>query len=146
MLAVNPRRWLAWTALATALAIAGCEDERTPARFSVFSGKVLSYHAETGEMTVRGARRRDRDGQEHTIHCLITRDSEIYINDMLCSIDDIQLGDAVEMIGREDASADPMSFLVSYAYIEHPTTPAPPPDLTPASAPATQESPDDSRG
>lgn len=129
-----------------AVAIGGCDDERSPERFSVFSGKVLAYHADTGEITVRGVRRRDREGDDQTIHCLITRDSEIYINDMLCSIDDIQLGDAIELIGREDPAAEPKSFLVSYAYVEHPTPPAPPPDLTPASAPATQDSPDDSRG
>jgi hypothetical protein len=121
--------------------VAGCEDQPPPNRYSVIAGTVVACHTDTGELSVRGARRTAEGPSEETIHCLITRDSEIYVNDKFSSIGEIQLGDAVELVGRRHPNPQLERFVVSFAYFDHPL-PAPPQlELTPANAPATQDTP-----
>jgi hypothetical protein len=124
---------------------AGCEDQlTTPNRYSVLAGKVLSCHANTGELTVRVSRRSAQGPTEETIYCVVTRDSEIYINDKFSSIEEIQLGDAVELVGYDDPNPRLQRFVVSFAYFDHPLPAPPPPELVPASAPTTQNANEES--
>lgn len=119
--------------------VAGCEEPPPPTHYTVFSGKVVAYHTDTGELRVRATRRTSQGPFEQTIYCLITRDAEIYVNDKVSSIGEIQLGDAVELVGRHDPDPQAERFVVSFAYFDHPLPPPPRPDLTPAPAPATEE-------
>ena len=116
---------------------AGCDEPRPRARYTVLSGKVVACHTDTGELSVRVSRRRAEGPSEETIYCLITRDAEIYVNDKVSSIDEIQLGDAVELVGRRDPDPRVERFVVSFAYFDHPVPSPSPPDLIPA--PATQD-------
>jgi hypothetical protein len=125
--------------LLAAVCASGCDRPRPRAHYSVLSGKVIACHTDTGELSVRVSRRRPEGPSEETVYCLITRDAEIYINDKVSSIHEIQLGDAVELIGRRDPDSQIERFVVSFAYFDHPLPPPPPPDLTPAAAPATDD-------
>lgn len=125
--------------LLATLCAAGCDKPLPRARFTVLSGKVLACHTDTGELSVRVSRRRPEGPTEETIYCLITRDAEIYVNDKVSSIEEIQLGDAVELVGRRDPDPQTERFVVSFAYFDHPLPPPPRPDLTPAPTPATEE-------
>ena len=118
---------------------AGCDKPRPRARYTVLSGKVVACHTDTGELSVRVSRRRPEGPTEETIYCLITRDAEIYVNDKVSSIDEIQLGDAVELVGRRDADPQLERFVVSFAYFDRPLPPPPRPDLTPPPVPDTED-------
>jgi len=120
----------------------GCDKPPPRAHYNVLSGKVTACHTDTGELTVRAARRTPEGPIEETVYCLLTRDAEIYVNDKVSSIEEIQLGDAVELVGRRDPDPRVERFIVSFAYLDHPLPPPSPPDLTPAPAPATQDAPD----
>ena len=122
--------------------VVGCEEPPPPTHsthYTVLSGKVVAYHTDTGELRVRATRRTQQGPVEETVYCLITRDAEIYVNDQVSSIGEIQLGDAVELVGRRDPDPQTERFVVSFAYFDHPLPPPPPPDLTPTPAPATEE-------
>jgi hypothetical protein len=121
----------------------GCDEPPPPTHYTVFSGEVVACHIDTGELSVRATRRTPQGPLEETIYCLITRDAEIYVNDKVSSIGEIQLGDAVELIGRRDPDPQTERFVVSFAYFDHPLPPPPRPDLTPAPAPATEEAQDE---
>jgi hypothetical protein len=124
--------------LAAVAGVAGCEDRPAPHRYGVLAGNVVTCRTDTGELAVRGSRRGAGAPDEQTFHCLITSDSEIYMNDKLSSIEDIQLGDAVELVGWWDQTPQLERFVVSFAYFDHPLPPPPRPEFPPASAPATE--------
>jgi hypothetical protein len=131
--------------LLAALCAAGCDKPLPHARYTVLSGRVVACHTDTGELSVRVSRRRPEGPTEETIYCLITRDAEIYVNDKVSSIAEIQLGDAVELVGRRDPDPQTERFVVSFAYFDHPLPPAPPPDLVAAPTPdraGTQDQPE----
>lgn len=121
-------------------AVGGCEERRVPARYSVLVGRVIACQPATGELTVRVSRRTPSGPVEETLYCLVTRDSEIYVNDKLSSLGEIQIGDAVELIGRRESGATPRRFVIAMAYFERPLPPLPPPPPL-ASAPASAPTP-----
>ncbi len=61
------------------------------------------------------------------------------MDDKLSSIEEIQLGDAVELVGWWDRSSQLERFVVSFAYFDHPMPAPPRPEFAPASAPATED-------
>jgi hypothetical protein len=124
--------------MVAAVCIAGCEPPITPHQYSVVSGKVVTCRTDTGELSVRGTRRTADGPVDETIYCLITRDTEIYVNDKFSSISEIKIGDAVELIGHRDPDPQLERFVVSFAYFDHPLPPPPRPELVPASAPAAE--------
>ena len=72
--------------LVIAVCLAGCEPPRTLQHYSVLAGKVVACRTDTGELSVRGTRRAAAGPIEETTYCLITRDSEVYMNDRFSSI------------------------------------------------------------
>ncbi|MFQ5806876.1 MAG: hypothetical protein ACE5I3_10540 [Phycisphaerae bacterium] len=136
------RLFVSTTLLIGVVCAAGCEDRSPPDRYSVLAGKVVACRTDTGELSVRGLRRTAEGPTEETIHCLITRGSEIYVNDKFSSIGEIQLGDAVELVGRRDSDPRLEHFVVSFAYFDRPLPAPPRPELKPASTPATTDATD----
>ena len=143
MLSCTPRRFAFAIVLPAALTCAaGCQPQRPPNHYGVLAGKVIACHADTGELTVQGSRRTPEGPAEETVYCLITRDSEIYVNDRFASLAEIQIGDTVELVGRRDPNPQVERFVVSFAYFDHPLPEPPRPELIPASAPTTQKTQD----
>ena len=131
------------------LTLGACDEPRAPHKYVVLSGIVAACHPQTGELTVRLSESSSRRTKDDRLECVVTSDSEVYINDMFSSIERIQIGDQVELIGYRDVSRPIESFVVSFAYCDHsaPTPGVPPllqppdpPQSQPASAPAAPES------
>jgi hypothetical protein len=123
------------------LCAAGCEPRPEPHHYTVLAGKVVACHTDTGELSIRASRRTVNGPAEQIVYCLVTRDSEIYVNDKFSSIEEIQLGDAVELVGRRDPAPQLERFVVSFAYFDHPLPPPPRPELTPAPEPPAPDTP-----
>jgi hypothetical protein len=135
----HKRPFVRTAVLAAVACLTGCKEQPPANRYNVLAGNVVGCHTDTGELSVRGARRTTAGPAEDTFHCLITRDSEICINDRLSSIEEIQLGDAVELVGWWERSPEQKRFVVSFAYFDHPLPAPSPPELAPASAPAAKD-------
>jgi hypothetical protein len=133
--------WARTALVAAAACVAGCEDRPSPSHYSVLAGNVVACRTDTGELRVHASRRTAEGPREETFHCLLTRDSEVYIDDRLSSIEEIQLGDAVELVGRWERGPQLERFAVSFAYFDHPLPVPPRPEFAPASAPATEDRP-----
>ena len=123
---------IAGTLLLVGIGLTGCDDRTRPlARYSVLAGHVAACHPDTGELTIRGPRRSSTGPAEAVTYCLVTRDTEIYINDRFSSIEEIQIGDAVELIGRPDSDPQLERFVISFAYLDQPLPSPPTPELAP---------------
>ena len=103
------------------------------------AGKVVACHAESGELSVQVSPRTGEDTAEQTVYCLVTDDAEIYVNDRFSSIEEIQLGDMIELIGYHDPDPQLDRFVVSFAYLDHPLPAPPRPNLAPTSGPASRD-------
>lgn len=112
------RRWasvLRSAGAALALLPAGCERAATPPRYEVFNGSVVSRQTDTGALTV--ARPAARSAEPREVACIVTSDSEIYVNDRLSTIGEIRRGDAVEIFGYRDPNPRLAGFVVTVAYV-----------------------------
>ncbi len=134
------RRLAALAGLAAGVLLVGCSERQPLPHYTLLSGRVVARHVDTGELVVKGARPKDPPGTQKTFNCLVTPGSEIYINDKLCSLEDIQLGDEVELIGWKDRESQPPRFVISVVYLDHALPPPPRPELAagPASRAASQ--------
>ena len=128
----RPRRaiWLTGAVLCALCGGLGCDERPRPTvRYSVLAGHVAGCYPDTGELTIRGPRRTTSGPTNAVTYCLITRDTEIYINDRLSAIEDIQIGDAIELIGRPDPDPQLERFVVAFAYLDQPLPEPPLPEL-----------------
>lgn len=125
--------WLAGVLFAAVAFLGGCQPPPAKHVYSALAGEVLSCHPRTGELTVRatGATRRGDD----TVYCVLTQDSEIYINDRFSTIDSIAIGDTLELVGYRDARPPLERFVVTFAYLTRPEPMAPAPLQSQAAKP-----------
>ncbi|RMF70774.1 MAG: hypothetical protein D6744_18940 [Planctomycetota bacterium] len=126
------------SAVPALLTVGACDRPRPPHKYVALSGTVAACHPQTGELTVRLTDPSSRRARDDQLECVVTSDSEIYINDMFSTLDRVQIGDRIELVGYRDASRPIESFVVSFAYCEHTApTPAVPPLLQPPASPAS---------
>lgn len=86
--------------VALAALAGGCGDSRGAARYAVMSGTVVSALAETGEFNVEPDPAARLDDDPAMVACVLTTDSEVYVNARLVDVEEITLGDRVEIIGQ----------------------------------------------
>ncbi len=126
--------------LALLLAAGACREDEPPRHFSVFSGTVQSVQVDAGGLTVRLTNAPgSTDAPANDLSCVVTRDSEIYVNDRCAGLAEIAPGDEVELIGHSDLNPRLERFMVSFAYVDHPLPPAPIPELMPETRPAAED-------
>lgn len=127
------RSWAAIGALAALLPL-GCDRSRPPHEYSVIVGSVESLSTANGDLTVRFARGTGEQADGEIVHCQVTRDSEVYIDDRFSALDEIRVGDAIEVVGYRDANPRIDPFVVTFAYVDRtlPAPPEPPFPLAPA--------------
>lgn len=131
-----PSRALALGVLLAAL-IAGCEQSTRPSHFTTLFGRVKTCNSETGELAISTIRRTGQGETPETEYCLITKDSEIYVNERFAAIGLILVGDEVSVFGYRDQTPTLARFIITAAYFERPLPPAPDPLSTqPSSASA----------
>lgn len=111
--------------------LGGCGRQASSQRYETLAGQVLSIQPETGELEARVMNPSTAESGQ-TIHCVVTRDTEIYVNDRASSIRDVAVGDRVELIGYRASDPRVASFIVSFAFVDHPLTWPPVPELGPA--------------
>jgi hypothetical protein len=132
------RNTLAWLTAALT-AFTGCGRQSSSPRYETLVGQVLSIQAETGELTARVMTPSMAESAP-TLHCVVTRDTEIYVNDRAASIRDVSVGDRIELVGYRAPDPRVASFVVSFAFVDHPLTWPPPPELEPAAGPTAGSS------
>ena len=124
-------------ALSVPVCLFSCDEPPPVPHYAVLAGQVVACHTDTGELSIKTTRRGLDEPAEDTVYCLITRDAEIYVNDKFSTIDEIQLGDDVELIGRRDPDPQSDRFVINFAYFDHPLPDPPQPEFSPAPTPDT---------
>lgn len=104
----------------------GCARQTGAQPVDALSGAVVETRPGTGELSVRV---RSPRGGERTVRCMVTNDSEIYINDMLSTLDDVEAGDPIRLLGQRDAGATSPAIVVTYARIAREHAPPAPPEF-----------------
>lgn len=127
--------------LALVLCAAGCREPGGSTHYEVFGGTVETLRADTFDLTIRPGDEWAGRVPGPAVSCLLTKNTEIYINDRFSRFDAIAIGDGVELIGYfEDAAAGGQRYVVSFAYITRNEPLPPAPDLSlPAPQPETQQ-------
>lgn len=105
---------------------AGCNRDQVSPRYETLTGVVTLWSADAGELTVR-VNAPSASPSERT--CIVTKDSEVYVNDRLAGPDSIAVGDAVSVIGYRNAAARDDRVVVSTARLERPLPPPSRPDF-----------------
>jgi hypothetical protein len=90
----------------------GCSRQEPQSDYNAFTGTVRALDPDAGEVFVRTNRapagwRTDRD-----IPCVVTKDSEIYINDRFSEFQDIRYGDTAKLVGYRDKDHFVVTFLI----------------------------------
>lgn len=113
--------------------LSGCAGEQTHEEYQAFGAVVRALDLESGEIFVRAERpvegwRADRD-----IPCVVTKDSELYVNDRFSQLHELRVGDRLELVGYRDKD----HLVAVLIHAAQPEPPPPPPDmlLAPASQP-----------
>ena len=122
-------------ALGAAWTLSGREKQLPANRFDALSGTVQSLHADMGQLTVRASALRPDAETDPYVHCLLSGDAEVYINDKFSSIGAIEVGDTAELIGYRDPNRVER-FLVCLVHITRGEPLPPAPDLSVAGAPS----------
>lgn len=135
------------TCIVTLTLPVGCRREEPAQVYVAFSGTVRAIDSETGELFVRGDARATGKPSDRSMPCVVTKDSEIYVNDRFASFGELQIGDAIEVVGFRDAER----LVICFAEIKRaqPVPPDPlasglldPPASSPADRPREQSSPE----
>lgn len=95
----------------------------------MLAGRVVLCKPDTGEIVVSVTVGVTGENRARELPCQVTRDSELYINDRLVTIEELQTGDAVELIGYHDANASIARFVISTASIGRDVRWPDPPDF-----------------
>lgn len=108
------RRFGAWSVL-FGLCGAGCERDAASPRYEAVSGVVAAWSADAGELTIRTE---NESGGRFDRVCIVTKDTEVYVNDRLAGPDAIAAGDSVSVMGYQNAAARDDRLVVSTARLE----------------------------
>ncbi|MBP9025441.1 MAG: hypothetical protein KBH81_04745 [Phycisphaerae bacterium] len=109
-------RWLALLAGCSTLSLAGCSRHEPSPPYQALSGVVRAIDCETGELLIRAERPPDRN-----LVCVVTKDSELYVNDRFSDLREVRIDDALDAIAYRDRDR----FVLSLVNIRR-SEPAPP--------------------
>lgn len=122
-----------WVSLASLLlGLAGCQRAQDNDRYAVLGGRVASLQPTSGELILFPF---DAASPGDTLYCVITQDSEIYINDRFSAIEEINIGDAVDLVGYRDTTPPLERFVVATVYVRQARSPASVPAESPLANP-----------
>lgn len=97
----------------------GCDRPAPMHRYLVLAGVVSATAPDTGELAVLVAKKSSNGTRDEPIDCVVTKDSEVYIDGRFAQAGEIELGDVVTLVGYYDANPRTSRFVVSYAYFQH---------------------------
>ena len=127
----------------TAIVVAapGCDRDSRGQQYETETGVVTQRYTNTGEIAVSSDR--PRNAERPFISCIITRDSEIYVDDRLSSIEDVRIGDRITMVGYREQEAGLEHFIISYGRIRRSSPSSVPPEFMRAALSAEDSKRDD---
>jgi hypothetical protein len=115
---------------------AGCSRKSPQSEYQAFGGTVRAIDVASGELFVRADERVRGWRPNRDVPCVVTKDTEVYLNDRFVQLADVWVGDQVELVGYRDADHLVLSLLTVTRSQPKPPPPALPPQATqPASAP-----------
>ncbi len=101
---------LGWVFALPGLLLTACSRHDAASHFKAIEGVVVSRSA-AGDLSIRLL---DQDDDEpETQRCVLTNDSEIYVDGKFCPVEEIRTGDPIELLGYRDQDR----FAVSLANI-----------------------------
>ncbi len=115
----------------------GCGRDSRGQKYETESGVVTQRNTSTGEIAVSS------DAERPAISCIITRDSEIYVDDQLSSIEDVRIGDRIAVVGYREREPGLEHFIISYGRIQRPSPPSVPPEFIRAALSAQENKRDE---
>ena len=107
--------------------LVACSRQDPPSPYQVFSGTVKALDIETGELFIRPERAPHPWRFDRNIPCVVTKDSEIYMNDCFSGLGEIEVGDLIESIGYRDHDR----FILSLVSVTRNQSEPPLPELSP---------------
>lgn len=119
--------------------LAGCSKQDQQSSYEVFVGTVKALDVETGEMFVRAGQPRPGQQTVRNVPCVVTKDSEIYINDAFSGIERLLVGDTIELVGCRDEDR----FVISFANVVRSRPEPPLPAFAPPATQPTEKTPEE---
>lgn len=122
----NRKYRVLWAAITLLGGLTACDDPRSVQHYEVVQGMVVAVHADTGEVSVeipQGPVPR-AETRSRVLSCIVTRDTELYLNDMFASIDAVEPGDRIQVIGSRDPDPQLDRLAVHTAYVLRAVPPA----------------------
>lgn len=101
--------------VAVALAAAGCAPHGSSSTYEAMLGVVVQ-RSDVGEITV--VIPGDQQQADRALICTVTKDTEIYVDDRFSSVEDVRVGDAIELFGYRDPNPRLERFVVSFASVD----------------------------
>jgi hypothetical protein len=103
----------------------GCSRQEPSPPYQVLSGVVRAIDVETGELLIRAEKTPAPWHPDRNVPCIVTKDSELYINDRFSELRNVRLYDTLEAIGYRDR--DRFVFVLSLVNItrQEPEPPLP---------------------
>jgi hypothetical protein len=106
-----------------ALLLCGCDRAVPRHHYTLIAGTISAIHDDTGQITLRPTSESGAPPASQSIDCVITKDSEIYVNDRFSALADLAIGDPIEIIGYGDPNPRLEAFVTSYVYLTRPVAP-----------------------
>lgn len=124
------RRFVAGPLVTLAVCAAGgCGEAASAPKFETISGKVAKCVPETGELIVELPPGVRVENESRLLHCVLTRDSEVYVNDRAATPRDLAEGDALDLVVYRDPNPTLTTFVATYAFVRRPAAAAKPPEF-----------------
>ncbi len=118
-------RSVALSCVVAVVLLSGCDRDPRRQNYRTLSGVVTERRPDTGELS--GPFKAPGEREPSMVSCLMTRDSEVYVNDRLGSIQDVRVGDHMAVIGYYEPDPQPARFVISYGRIRRPSSSSSPP-------------------
>jgi hypothetical protein len=126
--------------IASAIGLVGCEGKDTTPRYEQIVGAVSRLNVDMGEVEVRIPPAQS-NASARRVPCAVTKDSEVYVNDTLCSLAEVRVGDKVRIIGYEDPNPALESFVVSTLIVDRGDSRQSPPEFIRRAIESTEQQP-----
>lgn len=109
--------------LGVLLALAGCERPSSSIRYELLSGVLSEIDDRTGELVLQVGAPDDRVA----VHCTVTADTEITINDQSNPVSLLRAGDRLDLIGYRQRGGGLDGYVATAIFVEREEPPAAPP-------------------
>lgn len=101
--------------LLLALLACACERPGSTPRYEIIGGRLAEMDPRTGELTLEMSAADESAG---TLHCTVTADTEITVNDLATPVGGLRAGDVLEVIGYRQRAGGLDGFVATSIFVE----------------------------